>query len=102
MIAATSSFYWCSGIATDLEAHIFNCSVQFGTELMVDIFTLYVEIVWEKLPVIAAWFNRQKHWGPIFGVFAIGFNLFAISQAGQYFCAMRKPDDHEFIMLLLE
>ena len=45
-------------------------------------------------------FQRQKHWGPIIGLFAVGFNMFAISQAGEYFCAMRKPEEHDFIILL--
>jgi len=100
MIAAAAAFYWQSGIAKDMKSHFFNCLVQVISEFMVDVATLYWEIARHKLPVIPAWFQRQKHWGPILALFVVGFNIFAISQAGAYFCAMRKPDNPDWIMLL--
>ena len=43
-----------------VPSHDWLYQVQVVSELMVDIVTLCLEIRWQKLPVVAAWFHRQQ------------------------------------------
>jgi len=99
MIATAAGYYYASGIAPSMTEHIFNCATQFLAELFCDGITLCWEIFIHKLPIVQAWNNRRAYFGVFFGLFAIGFNVFAMSRSANYFCGMKKPDTTWYVTL---
>jgi len=93
MMISAFSFSYYSGLTRgkDMSSLFTNLAFQVASEIMTDVSAGYVELFVSKLPIIQAWRNRHKHWTVIFGSFVIVFQLFAISQTGGYFCAVRNP-----------
>lgn len=100
MITAAFSFSWASGMTRDKDmgSLVVNLVIQVLSEVMCDGLTFYVELFKHKLPIISAWNSRHRTWFFLFVVFTVGFNLFAISQSGEYFCALRNPDNQKVIL----
>lgn len=93
MIAAAAAFSYASGSVRSekLGKLIVNISFQVFSEVAVDLVSFYWEIVLHKVPIVTAWNARHDYWVVLFGIFTVGFKLFALSQSGQYFCAVRPP-----------
>lgn len=100
MTAAAFTFSWASGItrAKDMGSLVANLVIQVLAEVVCDGLTFYVELFRHKLPIISAWNSRHRHWLLLFVTFTVGFNLFAISQSGEYFCALRNPDTQNIVL----
>jgi len=101
MIFSAFSFSYASGLtrAIDLASLSMNLCIQIGSELIVDALSFYWELFREKLPIVAAWDARKPNWAWYFGIFVVCFNLFAISQTGEYFCAFENPDLKDAVVL---
>lgn len=93
----SSAFWFAAATGAPMWTLIQNVVIQLVAEMCTDGISFYFEIFRHKLPVIVAWNNRHKYWFLCFGVFTVCFNLFAISQSAQYFCAFRNQNRIEVV-----